>query len=430
MSRPEQKPAPQPELLLRIASRIGTPTYVYFADTIRERIAGLKTRLAPLAANLLYAMKANSHPAILSIMRDEGLGIDAVSPAELLLVLRLGFAPERVLFSANNMTDDEMHFARGQGVLLNIGELSRLERFGRAYPGADVCVRLNPQVGAGHHEHVITAGARSKFGIPVQQIREVLRIASRHGLRIVGLHQHIGSGILDTATLWKAISVLLDVTDSFPDARFVNLGGGLGIPYRPCENGIDLENLGERIVRPLQAFRARRTEPLEIRFEPGRYFVAESGVLLVTANTVKSNPERRFVGVDSGMGHLLRPALYDAYHEVVNLSNPDGNPVTYDLVGNICESGDRFAVDRSIPEIREGDILALLDTGAYGMSMASPAYNLRPVPAEVLVTGGDEPGRYRLITRRRTPAELVAEVLERGTVPDAGEGRVARTDPA
>ncbi len=430
MFRPDQKPAPQPDVLLRIASRIGTPTYVYFADTIRERIAGLKTHLAPLAANLLYAMKANSHPAILSIMRDEGLGIDAVSPAELLLVLRLGFAPERVLFSANNMTDDEMHFARGQGVLLNIGELSRLERFGKAYPGADVCVRLNPQVGAGHHEHVITAGARSKFGIPVQQIREVLRIASRHGLRIVGLHQHIGSGILDTATLWKAISVLLDVTDSFPDARFVNLGGGLGIPYRPGENGIDLENLGERIVRPLQAFRARRTEPLEIRFEPGRYFVAESGVLLVTANTVKSNPERRFVGVDSGMGHLLRPALYDAYHEVVNLSNPDGKPVTYDLVGNICESGDRFAVDRSIPEIREGDILALLDTGAYGMSMASPAYNLRPVPAEVLVTGGDEPGRYRLITRRRTPAELVAEVLERGTVPDAGEGRVARTDPA
>ena len=419
MSSSELKPAPDPELLLRIASKIGTPTYVYFADTIRQRVEVLKEHFSTLGGRLLYAMKANSHPAILTLLRDQGLGIDAVSPAELLLVLRLGFSPDRILFSANNMTDDEMQFAHRQGVMLNVGELSRLDRFGRAFPGAEVCVRLNPQVGAGHHDHVITAGSKSKFGIPVEQADEIRRIARRHGLRIVGLHQHIGSGILDTNTLWKAIHVLLEVVPSFKEARFVNLGGGLGIPYRPGEASIDLENLDDRIVEPLKAFGARQGRPLEFWFEPGRYLVAESGVLLVRANTVKSNPDRRFAGVDSGMGHLLRPALYDAYHAVTNLSNPDGPLVRYDVVGNICESGDRFAIDRPIQEIREDDILAILDTGAYGMSMAAPSYNLRPLPAEVLVTGGNEPGRYRLISRRRTAAELVAEVLERGTVPDA-----------
>jgi diaminopimelate decarboxylase len=395
---------------------------VYFADIIRKRIRSLRSGLADLNPSLLFAMKANHHPAILTLMRDEGLGIDAVSPAELLLVLRLGFDPGRILFSANNMTDDEMHFARQQGVLLNIGELSRLERFGQAFPGSAVCVRVNPQIGGGHHNHVITAGERSKFGIPIEQIDTIRSIARRFDLRLVGLHQHIGSGILDTNTLWLAISVLLDAAREFPDVRFLNLGGGLGVPYRPDETGIDLENLTERIVRPLLDFRRSRGNTLEFWFEPGRFLVAESGVLLVRANTIKRNPTRTFAGVDSGMVHLLRPALYNSYHEITNLSNPQGPKWPYDVVGNICESGDRFAENRPISEIREDDVLGILDVGAYGMSMASPTYNLRPVPAEVLVPGETDPGRFRLISRRMTAAELVARIMRDGTVPDDGTG--------
>lgn len=407
------KTPPQPDLLLRIAERAGTPTYVYFADVIRDRIRLLRDRTARLDARMLYAMKANGHPAILSIMREEGLGIDAVSPAEMLLALRVGFEPDRILFSANNMADDEMEFAHRQGVLLNVGELSRLDRYGRAHPGSRVCVRVNPRVGAGHHNHVITAGPESKFGIPVEAAEDILAIVNRHGLRLAGLHQHIGSGIMDTGTLWSAIQVILEAAKQFPPVEFINLGGGLGIPYRPGEAGLDFENFDARIMEPLGAFLLGDESRPEIWFEPGRFLTAESGVLLVRVNTVKTNPERTFAGVDSGMTHLIRPALYGSYHAVFNLSNPGGEPANYDLVGNICEAGDRFARDRTVQEIREGDVLAILDTGAYGMSMASSSYNLRPLPAEVLVPGASDPGRFRVIGRRQTAAELVAEVLGR-----------------
>lgn len=407
----EPKPAPFPDVLQRIARGVGTPTYVYFQRTIRQRIEALQHALSQVPSRLLYAMKANTNPAVLDLIRSQGVGIDAVSPAELLLALRLGFRTEDVLFSANNMTDAEMHFAHRQGVLLNIGELSRLEAYGQAYPGSSVCVRLNPQVGAGHHEHVITAGSRSKFGIPVEQSDQILRVAREQGLQITGLHQHIGSGIQDTDTLWKAISVMMETAGRFPGIEFVNLGGGLGIPYRSHDLALDLDHFAERFGGALAAFAAEHG--VSVWFEPGRYFTAESGVLLVTATTIKHNAERSFAGVDSGMGHLLRPALYGSYHEIVNLSHPDGPPRVYDIVGNICETGDTFARDRSVSEIRPGDVLAILDAGAYGFAMASE-YNLRPLPAEVVVDEGD-PLRYHEVTPRQNPGELVAGLLARSS---------------
>ncbi|ARA92800.1 diaminopimelate decarboxylase [Rhodothermaceae bacterium RA] len=396
-----------PDVLRAVADTFGTPTYVYHAPTIRDRIGRLRRHLTGVPVRLLYAMKANSHPAILQIMREEGLGFDAVSPGELLLALRLGVEPDRILFSANNMTDEEMHLAHEHGVLLNIGELSRLEKFGRAYPGSAVCVRLNPQVGAGHHEHVVTAGARSKFGIPVEQTDRIRALADAHGLRIVGLHHHIGSGILHTAHFWEAARVLLEAARPFEGLRFINLGGGLGIPYRPDEAPLDLDNFRDALMAPLRSFHAEYGAPaLTFWFEPGRYLVGEAGVLLVRVNTLKSANGRTFAGTDSGMGHLVRPAMYGAYHALYNLSNPDGALQPYDVTGNICESGDLFARDRPVQTIREGDILAILDAGAYGMSMASE-YNLRPLPAEVLVTE-DGP---RLIRARRTPEELADALL-------------------
>lgn len=404
---PTLKVPPEPAILQHVAEAFGTPTYVYFSEVIRRQVAGLRQQLSGLPAQLLYAMKANSHPAVLAVLRDEGVGIDAVSPGELLLARRVGFPAADILFSGNNLTDDEMHFAHAQGVLLNIGELTRLERYGRAYPGSAVCVRLNPQIGAGHHEHVITAGAFSKFGVPVAQIDDLRAVLARYDLRLVGLHQHIGSGIPNTEVLWQAIAVLLDAARQFPGLRFLNVGGGLGIPYHPDDAALDLENFHQRIALPLQAFRQRYGRDLAFRFEPGRYLVAESGVLLMRVTAVKTTADRVFVGTDSGFNHLVRPAMYGAYHALYNLSHPDGPLRRYDVVGNICESGDLFARDRWLQEVREGDVLAVLDAGAYGLSMAS-TYNLRPLPAEVLV-GPDDTAR--LVTRRRTAEDLVAALM-------------------
>lgn len=405
---PSVDPPFDPENLLRASDEFGTPTYVYSEVVVREQCDKLRRHLAGIPHQLLYAMKANDNPAILRIMLDVGLGIDSVSPGELELARVLGFAPDRILFSANNMTDAEMREASDAGVLLNIGELSRLRKFGEYAPGSRICVRLNPQVGGGHHEHVITAGERSKFGVPVEDAERVKEIAAEYDLQIVGLHQHIGSGIMSTEILWKAMRVLLDAAASFPNVRFLNFGGGLGIAYRPDEPELDLRNFRQSIVEPLQRFRASHPSPdLEFWFEPGRFLTAQAGVLLVRVNTLKKNRERCFAGTDSGMGHLVRPAIYGAYHGIYNLSNPEGPLRTYDVTGNICEAGDLFARDRDVQEIREGDVLAILDAGAYGMAMASE-YNLRPLPAEALLT---ESGSLKLIRRRGSVKEMVRRLL-------------------
>ena len=390
--------------LLDIAEQYGTPTYVYFGATIEQRIHQLRDHLEGLPLRLLYAMKANHAPPVMQTMLKNGMGIDAVSPAELAYALRLGFPKDRILFSANNMTAEEMHFAHGHRVLLNVGELSRLEAYGEAYPGSEVCVRLNGQVGAGHHEHVITAGEKSKFGIPVEHVDQVHALAERYELRIAGLHQHIGSGIMSTETLWQAISVILDASRSFKQLRFINVGGGLGVPYRPDEAPLDMTSFDELIVAPLRQFiEGHPSDNLQIWFEPGRYFTAESGVLLARVNTVKEGTHRTFAGTDSGMNHLVRPSMYGSYHHVVNLSNLKGPKCIYDVVGNICESSDFFAKDRSVAELREGDIIGVLDAGAYGMSM-STRYNLRSEPAEIWVAPD---GTTRVIRDRLTLDQLV-----------------------
>ena len=401
----------QHRILLDCAQTQGTPTYVYFEETIVRQINKLKKHLSGLPLQLLYAMKANHSVPVMQTMLREGLGIDAVSPAELVYALKIGFPVDRVLFSANNMTDGEMHYATERGVMLNVGELSRLEAFGQAYPGSDVCVRLNGQVGAGHHEHVITAGDKSKFGIPVEQVGDVHAIARKYDLTIVGLHQHIGSGIMDTKTLWQAISVILDASSSFENLRFINVGGGLGIAYRPDEQDLDMSSFDRLIVEPLKAFiDGHPSEGLAIWFEPGRFFTAQCGVLLAHVNTVKEGTTRTFAGTDSGMNHLVRPAMYGAYHHVLNLSNPEGPLNTYDVVGNICESSDFFAKDREVAQLREGDIIGVLDAGAYGMSMTT-TYNMRSKPAEVWI---DLAGEQRLVRPRRTVEEMVAQEMRQG----------------
>ena len=398
-----------PERLLRAAKSAGTPTYVYDAEIIRTRCRQFKSAIAGLPSRLLYAVKANANPALLEIILEEVDGLEVVSAGEVELALRLGVKPDRLLYSPNNITDSEMDYVAERGVLFNIGELSRLRRFGERYPGSEVSVRLNLWFGAGHHRHVVTGGEHSKFGLGADQIGTAVDMATRHGLRIIGIHQHIGSGFESAAQYLEAIDLLLGAAARFPNVRFVNVGGGVGVPYRETDRAFNLQSvsagLAERLKSlPGESLRAggNNGNTVACWFEPGRYLVAESGVLLVRATAVKTLGRKTFVGTDSGFNHLIRPILYDAYHEIYNLSNPHGDRVTYEIAGNICESGDLFASDRQVQEIREGDLLAILDTGAYGMAMASQ-YNMRALPAEVILDGNS----MTLVRHRETYTELV-----------------------
>ncbi len=390
-----------------IVKKYGTPIYVYDEDVIRHKYRELSESFSYPKVKIYYAAKANTNPRILEILREEGAGIDAVSPGEILAAFKAGFRPGQVMFTATSVTDEEMKFAIGRKVLVNVDSLSQLERYGRLNPGSRVCIRINPAVGAGHHDHVITGGPDSKFGIWVGDLDKAAAVAARYRLNIAGLHQHIGSGILDAGKLINAIDVILAAAKSFPGLEFVDFGGGIGVPYAPDEQPIDIIRLGERISSILSTFVKNYGKELEFIFEPGRYLVAESGALLCTVNTVKSTPKHKFVGVNTGFNHLIRPMAYGSYHQIISISNAEADKKETEkavIAGNLCESGDVFTIgDREMPVIKEGDVLAIMVAGAYGYSMSSN-YNTRPKPAEILVSG------KRMSVIRA--AEKVADLME------------------
>ena len=329
-------------------------------------------------------------------------GVDAVSPGEVVLALRLGVRPELIQYTENNMTDAEQAEAVAQGVMITAGSLDRLHRLAAA--GVTACaVRFNPDVGDGAHEKICTAGPLTKFGVHYTQVDEVLRIERATGIAVVGCHMHIGSGFLDAEAFVQAMGVVLDVAARLPHLRFIDFGGGIGIPYQPDQRHMDLAALGARASKLMSDFVVRYGRPLEMRLEPGRFLVAEAGTLYTTVTSVKRNPDgRTYVGCDTGFNHLVRPTMYDAYHRIDNISRPSAPRAIVDVVGNICESGDVFARARQLPLPQVGDVLALRDAGAYGFAMAS-TYNLRPLPAEVAIDGDGS----RLVRQRQTVAELL-----------------------
>lgn len=389
----------------QLVAQYGSPLYVYDLALVRERARTLKQAITHSPFQPLFAIKANPLPAVAAAIVAEGFGIDAVSPGEVALALRLGVKPELVLYTENNMTDDEMQQALAQGVLINCGSVDRLERLARA-DGKQACVRFNPEFGDGAHEKICTAGPLTKFGVHSSQIDEVLRIERETGIQVVGCHMHIGSGFLDASAFTKACEVIFAIAARLPHLRFVDVGGGIGIPYRVGQPHFDLPAMGAQLCAAFAAFCRSYGRNLELRLEPGRFLVAESGTLYTTVTSVKSNPGpdgRTFVGTDTGFNHLVRVAMYDAFHRISNVTRPDAAKRSVDVVGNICESGDVFARDRELPMPELGDLLALHDAGAYGMAMAS-TYNTRPLPAEVVLDGA----QVRLARRRQTVEELLA----------------------
>ena len=390
-----------------LASEFGTPLYVYEEAVVRAQCQLFRDSFAAENQEVHFALKSNFNPALLKIILEEGLGLDAVSPWEVQLGLAVGFSPKQIIFTGNNTTEAELRYCIDQGVLVNVGSLAELDRYGMLNPGGAVALRINPDIGAGHHHHVITGGPRSKFGIYHTEGEAIAELLQRHNLRLIGIHSHIGTGILQTEEMLGAMEIILKTAGRFEGLEFVDFGGGFGIPYRPGQEALPLKQLGAAMAERMAVFCKSYGRDVRMKLEPGRFLIAQSGTLLVQATNRQSTPEFNFVGTDSGFNHLARPALYGAYHQILNASAMGGEPEQVVVAGNICESGDVFTqnhdgVDtQSVAKVEIGHLLALRDAGAYGMSLASN-YNMRARPAEVLVADG----KARLIRRRETFEDL------------------------
>ncbi|MFW5927463.1 MAG: hypothetical protein ACOCSR_05360, partial [Wenzhouxiangella sp.] len=355
--------------------------YVYHLDSVRAACRRLLTLSA--VGRVLYSMKANCHPAVLRAVHESGLGIECVSIGEVRHALAEvdGLSADNMLLTPNFISREEYRQSLEAGLPVTVDNLYVLEKWGRDFAGRDIFLRLDPGSGLGHHRLVRTAGSHAKFGIPLDEIHRALRLCRAHDIHITGLHAHTGSGILHPDNWHSSLETLGLAARELPEVRIINLGGGMGVPDRSDELPLDLAALDGGLA----GLKQKLARPIELWIEPGRYIVSEAGVLLAKVTQTKGKRDIRYVGVATGMNSLIRPALYGAWHEIVNLTRIDeaGDQV-YNVVGPICETGDVLGLDRLLPESREGDVLLIANTGAYGAVMASH-YNLREPAAELVI---------------------------------------------
>jgi diaminopimelate decarboxylase len=386
-----------PEQAAALVEKYRSPLYVYDEGILRKRCRELRALSPYPGFGVNYSVKANTNIELLRIVRSEGLRVDAMSPGEILAGEAAGFGPEAILFMPNNVALEEFRFAADRGILTSVDSLDQLALYGAADLPRRVAFRLNPGIGAGHSGKVITGG-KTKFGIERTRTDRVKEIAAEYGLVIAGVTQHIGSLFLQVGDYLAAAEILFETALEFPDAALVDLGGGFGVPYRD-EARLDMRALGARLSAGIAGFTARHPrKDMTVVIEPGRYVAAECGILLGTVHSVKENSGETYVGTDIGFNVLMRPVLYDSWHDIrVFRAEKAGTPLQkVTVTGNICESGDIIARDRELPLPRTGDIIGVENAGAYGYSMASN-YNSRLRPAEVLI---DTSGADRLIRRR------------------------------
>lgn len=392
-----------------LAEKFGTPLYVYDENTMVDQYKQLTMAFKGVNLKVKYACKALSNQAILKMFRKIGSGLDAVSIQEVQLGLKAGYTPEEILFTPNGVSFEEIKMGVEAGVVINIDNIAILEHFGHEY-GEKVpcCIRLNPHIMAGGHQHIQTGHIDSKFGISVHQLRHVERIIKTYNIHVTGLHVHTGSEILDAGVFLRAAELMFEAAHQFKDLLFIDFGSGFKVAYKEGDVTTDIEELGAELSARFNNFCKEYGRDLELWFEPGKFLVSEGGILLVRVNTVKQTMATVFAGVDSGQNHLIRPMFYDAYHHIINISNPEGKPRIYTVVGYICET-DTFGWDRKLTEVREGDVLAIMNAGAYGFTMSNN-YNSRLRPAEVLIRNG----KGELIRRRENLEDLLNTQIEIG----------------
>lgn len=396
----------------KLIEEFDTPLYLISENRIQDNYRRLFNELNRNydKIRIYFAAKANSNLSVLKILKNEGAYIDTVSPGEIFLALKAGFSPNRILFTGTSVRTDELCYIVDSNVHINIDSFSELNRLLLHKVPNTLSVRINPKIGSGHHTHCITAGPETKFGLWEENALKTYAKAKEAGVEKFGIHMHIGSGILNFDPIIRALDNLLKMAKKVHDTigvnfEFIDIGGGIGVPYKPGEKELDLTDFSKKV---LSLFKKRISEynlgnPF-FCIEPGRYLVSDASILVTSVNTLKTTPFRKFVGVDAGFNTLLRPSMYGSYHHILvtNKLNISDN-VKYDVVGPICESGDILAKDRKLPKIQEGDLLAILNAGAYGFAMSSQ-YNSRPRAAEVLIKNN----KALLIRKRETFDSLLS----------------------
>jgi diaminopimelate decarboxylase len=396
--------------VLDICHEFDTPLYVYDADRIVEQLNKLQKAFEGVPLKIKYAAKALTNISVLKVLKNAGAGVDVVSIQEVHVSLYAGFKPEEIMFTPNSVAFGEIQEAVQLGVGINIDNLSILEQFGKTYGNTVPCaLRLNPHIVAGGNAKIQVGHINSKFGISVSQLAQIHCIVDQYHIRVNGLHIHTGSDIKQVSAFMQSAEILLEAAMNFPHLEFINFGSGFKVAYHHDDHITNITDLGTQLKKAFLEFCDRYGKKLEIWFEPGKFLVSEAGYFFVKTNVLKQAPNTLFVGVDSGLNHLIRPMMYDAYHDMVNVSNPSGETKTHTVVGYICET-DTFGADRSLAEVREGDIIAIKNAGAYGFSMSSN-YNSRFRPAEVLVYKG----KAHLIRKRET----MEDILKNQIVPES-----------
>lgn len=391
---------------LELAEKYDAPLYVYDGAIIERQFNRLNEAFKVPKLTLNYACKALTNISILKFLRQLGAGLDCVSVQEIQMGLRAGFQPAEIIYTPSGVSFSEIDEAIELGVGINVDNLPLLEYIGKKETKIPVCIRINPHIKAGGNDKISVGSVNSKFGISYQQIPHIKEIVKAYGIKVEGLHMHTGSDIKDVDIFMRAAEILLTLAKDFEDLEFIDLGSGFKVAYQENDKVTNIDELGVKMSERFNRFCREYGKELRLIFEPGKFLVSESGYFLVKVNVVKQTTAKLFIGVDSGLNHLIRPMFYDAHHHIVNISNPKGAQKLYDVVGYICET-DTFAENRLIQETKAGDLLAFFNAGAYCFSMASN-YNSRFRPAEVFVYNGVD----YLVRKRETFEDLMANQIE------------------
>ena len=376
------------KLLLRIVKEVGTPVFVTDVEILKQKVANIQHAFNKNCL-LFYAIKANFNPAIINILKEAGInGIETISPFEINLAKKLGFDNNQILFTGNNCDADELEQAKNSGVIVNLGSISELNSFAKRFYGTEISIRINPGFGDGEFKQIITGGKDSKFGIYHTQIHEALKIIKDNNLKLIGLHCHLGSGLYDTKNFTPMVDFMFKLANQIEGLKFIDLGGGFGVRYKPADKEVDLTKFASVIDEHYEKYQSLKSNNIKIIFEPGKYLVAESTFLLTKITNIRDHNKQKIVGVNTGFNHIIRPALYSSYHHIINISKLDEAKEAVKIVGNICESTDVINENIELSNPKEGDIVAILTAGAYCSSMSS-LYNLRPYAPEVLINGNE-----------------------------------------
>lgn len=392
-----------PESLTSLVTTYGSPLFVYDALRMQQNVERLRAAFPTDKLDIHYACKALSNRAIMRLLHNHGCGIDAVSLFEMQAALSAGIPASQINFTPSGAELSEYRFAIDNEISLHVDNAGKLRILAQEYPGLHVALRFNPDVRAGGHARLEVGAGDSKFGLFPEELPEVKQIVADYNVRVNGIHCHVGSDIADEAYFIRAFEFLLSVSEHFPEhLEMLDFGGGYKVRYKDSDHPTDMEKIGKAVTKLFKKFCKSIGRELRLVIEPGKYLVSDAGFFIVQVTALKQTNRREIAYVNSGFNHLIRPMYYNAYHHIENLSNPDAKQRPYKVAGYLCET-DTFAMSRSLPEIRVGDFLCFHNAGAYTMSMSSN-YNMRPRPAEVLVTGDT----HKLIRRAETLEDLLS----------------------